>query len=466
MSGVRKTLGMGVVLVGAAVLVGLTADVVQADRYTSPSYTVDASVMNGFGGRGSSGSYQLVSSGGESIIGSGAGGSYKLGAGYVAQLSTSGAAATIQLTVQPSGLAAYYPLDENTGTTTADASSHHHAATLDAAAAWSASGKIGSAVDTSGGGAINAPDSTDLPSGNGLTVETWVNEASIAADKAIASHWNYSTSGSWAVQTGPSDNIRVFLASSATDPGNNYVDTAANSLGAAGAWHHVAVTYDGTQAQAGMVKVYIDGTAVGTTVSGTLPATLLDSSGTLSIGSFPGLGRYFNGALDEVKIFNRALTANEVTADYTAGASGVRAGIGLGKVVPGVSNTVNYDAIVTSPQTGYSLSVSQNHDLQSGAATVPAVSGTIASPVAWTEGTTKGLGFTLVSSTGGSLPAQWNSGASYAAFPTTSTSFYTRTGSTGTTGDVLTMRLRSDVSTAQAAGTYQNTVTYTATTTP
>jgi hypothetical protein len=447
--------------IGLATLIGLSISV-SAARFSSTSYIVDASVTNNFGGQGSSSSYRLVSSGGESIVGNGSGGSYKLGSGYVAQLSTS-----IQLTVQPSGLVAYYPLDENTGTITDDGSSHHHGGTLQTDATWNPTGKIGSAVNIGTTGSVSIPDNADLPTGSAMTAEAWVNEAAFASQVSIASHWLYSTSGSWALQTGTNNNLRILLASSQTDTGTNYVDTAVNTWTTFNSWHHVVVTYDGTQAQASMVKVYIDGVAVASTVTGTLPSTLQNSTGVFSIGSLPGLSKNFNGAIDQVKLFSRALSPTEVSAEYTAQNAGIPSGMGIGTVTPGISMAANYDAIVQTTASSYGLTVAQNHDLQSGTDTIPAIPGTIASPLTWSEGSTKGLGFTLTGSTvSGSVPAKWNSGSSYAAFPTTATSFYSRTGATGVTNDVLNLRIRADVTAVQAVGSYANTVTYTATTTP
>lgn len=137
-------------------------------------------------------------------------------------------------------------------------------------------------------------------------------------------------------------------------------------------------------------------------------------------------------------------------------------------ITPDTSQFSNVTASILTDAPGYTLSVNQNNDLtrSSGGNTIPAVSGTIASPVTWAEGTTKGLGFSLVSTNATALPAKWNAGASYAAFPLTSTAFYTRTGLSGGTTDTLGMRVRLDVATTQLTGSYTNTVTWLGTMTP
>ena len=138
--------------------------------------------------------------------------------------------------------------------------------------------------------------------------------------------------------------------------------------------------------------------------------------------------------------------------------------LSLGTVVAGTSQMADFDVTSLTNQTSYSLSILQNHDLQSGANTISGVSGSIGSPVAWSEGTTKGLGFTLVSGAG--IPVSWGSGANYAAIPGSATTYYTRTGNTPYVADVLGMRFRLDVNSTQPSGAYSNTITVTGTSIP
>ena len=76
-------------------------------------------------------------------------------------------------------------------------------------------------------------------------------------------------------------------------------------------WQHVAFTYDGTTA-----KMYINGVDVGTSTYNT-GVNLQGSSGPAFIGYLYGTNTFngnFKGALDEVRIWNKALTASEITA--------------------------------------------------------------------------------------------------------------------------------------------------------
>ena len=72
-------------------------------------------------------------------------------------------------------------------------------------------------------------------------------------------------------------------------------------------WTHLALTYNGST-----LTLYRNGVAVANSnVSGTLSPTTLN----LQIGGSQ-FGEYFKGLIDEVRIYNRALTATEIQAIY------------------------------------------------------------------------------------------------------------------------------------------------------
>jgi hypothetical protein len=81
-----------------------------------------------------------------------------------------------------------------------------------------------------------------------------------------------------------------------------------------GEWHHIVGTYDGTQLQ-----LYVDGVAAGNPRPHTGSILPMPKGGFLAIGSEdgrrtndPNEPRYFHGAIDEVQIYRRALTPDEV----------------------------------------------------------------------------------------------------------------------------------------------------------
>lgn len=137
------------------------------------------------------------------------------------------------------------------------------------------------------------------------------------------------------------------------------------------------------------------------------------------------------------------------------------------QVSPGTSQTATTVATVYTDAAGYDLSARQDRDLTlvGGSTTIPGVPGTIASPAAWTEGTTVGLGFTI--SAGTDIESKWGTSPNfnYAAFPTSSTVIHSKPGYTNS-NNTTTIQYRLDVSGTQAPGTYTNNITYSATVIP
>ena len=73
------------------------------------------------------------------------------------------------------------------------------------------------------------------------------------------------------------------------------------------AWTHLAMTYDGTT-----MRMYVNGVQAGTrAVTGTIAV----SSSPLRIGGNAPWGEFFAGQIDDVRIYNRALTAAEIQTD-------------------------------------------------------------------------------------------------------------------------------------------------------
>ena len=79
-------------------------------------------------------------------------------------------------------------------------------------------------------------------------------------------------------------------------------------------WTHLAVTFDGVST----FRFYINGSLTATG-SGTLGPV---NNFPLTIGKAGSCGYLFKGLIDEVELFNRALTAEEILAIYNAGSNG------------------------------------------------------------------------------------------------------------------------------------------------
>lgn len=133
-------------------------------------------------------------------------------------------------------------------------------------------------------------------------------------------------------------------------------------------------------------------------------------------------------------------------------------------VNPGASQSASTTVSVFTDAAGYLLSARYNGlmtSIASPSTTIPDVSGTIASPQAWTEGTTKGFGFTITS--GSSVEAKWGTtpNYNYAAFTTNDTTIHDKPNYQNT-WDNTVIQYRLDSTTSQLAGAYRTNVTYSA----
>ena len=73
------------------------------------------------------------------------------------------------------------------------------------------------------------------------------------------------------------------------------------------AWSHVAVTYDGA-----MLRLYVNGAQVSAVAQ---TGSAAASTSPLYIGANSIAGHFFNGLIDEIRLYNRALSAAEIVTD-------------------------------------------------------------------------------------------------------------------------------------------------------
>ena len=100
---------------------------------------------------------------------------------------------------------------------------------------------------------------------------------------------------------------------------NEYTTTANANQNFSNIWHHIVVTYDGTTLN--NIKIYFDGAQLQTTSQNFQNISILASTlsplffGKTSM-SYSGINYFYNGKLDDIGIWNRALTPQEITNLY------------------------------------------------------------------------------------------------------------------------------------------------------
>lgn len=320
---------------------------VSADNLNSTNFKINTGIAgNSLGTSQGSTNYGLVSSGGESVIGSGAGGSFILGQGYTSQLAQS-----LQLSVQPSGLLAYYSLDEGANKVAHDSSSNNYHTVFNGTPTWS-SGVLNGAITTSSGNYLSTANDPSV-SYTAITACAWSNITSTSTTPGIISHSDdtISSSGMWSLGYGSSSSTpRVYF-----NLGGTVYQVASSVSVGTGNWAHICMTYDG-----GDIVLYVNGVKMG---SQTVNVALSAPTAPFSIGA-RGTIRQLNGQVDEAKIYSRALSASEIMAEYDAQQRGKNSGIGLGTITLGTSSKAGFDSVVQTDAPGYNLAVQQDDDLR------------------------------------------------------------------------------------------------------
>lgn len=210
------------------------------------------------------------------------------------------------LLTSPMGPGAWWRLDEATGGQVADSSGNGHQLTLGGNATWLPVGRCGGALRLGGAGRAGAPQSI-LRTDGSFTVATWVRLDSAAADATALSQDGTVASGFQLGYQATQNRWRILLP--ATDTANPpTVSAISTSAATTGTWVHLAAVHDDAADQ---LRLYVNGQLQATTtVTATWPAGGALQVGRARAGGKPAEG--WQGALDEVRVLQRAATAGEI----------------------------------------------------------------------------------------------------------------------------------------------------------
>ncbi len=229
------------------------------------------------------------------------------------------------------GRGGYWAFDEAAGTTASDSSGSGYTGTLvNMEETDHVGGKVAGALDFDGSYEyVTMGSPANWSVGSAVTAAAWVKIDTDTHGRIITKHSRtYGDYGFMLARYLNNDSLEWRISTT----GQNWIGgtTSSNSF-VVGQWYHVAATYDGS-----MMRVYMNGVEnTGGSFPKALTGNVRNSTASLYVGRDSGTGYLFNGLIDEVRVYDRALSSSEVMDLYQfAGASPVTPPV-LDSAVPG-----------------------------------------------------------------------------------------------------------------------------------
>jgi hypothetical protein len=212
------------------------------------------------------------------------------------------------------GLVGYWPLDDASGSSAADQSGNGHNGTLNNGPIWT-TGKLGAALSFNGSNTTVDINQSVLNTSNSFSVAAWVQLSDVSSWHTAVSQDGTNVSGFYLQLTSSGQFafslVNVDSTSSTTTRALSKFNPVVNT------WYHLVGTYDASAKQS---SLYVNG-VLQSTVS--VPAAW-NATGETVIGRAKWGGGpvdFWPGKIDDVRLYNRAVTASDVTSLYQLASS-------------------------------------------------------------------------------------------------------------------------------------------------
>ncbi len=203
----------------------------------------------------------------------------------------------IPIDPEPTGLVAHYTFDEGAGTTVSDSSGHGNHGTVVGNPTW-VTGVLNGAMEFRGNDYVDCGHESSLQIQDAITVACWVKIESFTVDwETILAMGD----DSYRMSRGPITGDSIHFGCNGVTGG----DLNAKAPVTTGTWRHVALVYDGMYRY-----IYIDG----------VEDARVESTGQIDVSAYnlyigensQATGRQLAGAIDDVRIYDRAFSPAEV----------------------------------------------------------------------------------------------------------------------------------------------------------
>jgi tetratricopeptide (TPR) repeat protein len=212
-------------------------------------------------------------------------------------------------TLQATGkLLGWWKMDEQSGQTAADSSGNGAAGLLKGNPKWT-QGKLGGALEFDGDGDyIEIANESKFDVAGQLTIACWIKVNKF--DKNFQTIVTKGNQDGWVLHRNVEEGTLGFACAGLSPQTWVLSTTAVND----GQWHHIVAVYDGSK-----LRIYTDG-KLDSSVNAT--GTITVNNSPVCIGeNLAETGRFWNGLIDDLRIYNYALSADDVKSLYEIAAA-------------------------------------------------------------------------------------------------------------------------------------------------
>ena len=209
------------------------------------------------------------------------------------------------------GLVGYWKFDEGSGTVAYDSNEFNNIGILENGLTW-VDGKYGKALYFDGiDDYVFVSSSSSLQFSDAITVACWAKVSERTGDYQVIFSHNWNGYRSCYLLEFQPDSVTPQFAAITSDRAKRYAISKVKVQN--GEWSHLVGVFDGHS-----VKIYVNGVLTGeNSLTGTLD--VINKPVAIGCHLVPGDRNWFKGIIDEVLVFNRALTSEEVKILYSEG---------------------------------------------------------------------------------------------------------------------------------------------------
>jgi len=204
-------------------------------------------------------------------------------------------------------LVGWWRLDDGTGTTAADSSGRGNTGTVVGSPAWTTDGKLGGALQFSASGYVDCGSDSSLALGDAVSMAAWIKVAAVGIDHKVGGNQN-NANGGYKMSVYSNNKVEFEIRTSANSAVLNR-NAAGGTVFEADVWYHVVGEYSQND---GFVRTYVNGVLdrelATTEAMGVSPGPFRIGCEPFTPGSYN-----FNGVMDDVRVYSRAVAAEEIS---------------------------------------------------------------------------------------------------------------------------------------------------------